>query len=196
MNIQLGETDELSQIDGQAKNIILTIEGKRMIVPLDKPLSWLVELSEKIGNKAPVVLGGGGPQRPAESRPGETINTLIEMQRNDTVKFLGFMVDGVRTESEDNSDLVMNGLYKVIETDGPYVHIVNPDSDFPIRMTAYKSDFVIVEKGQRVTHVKRVFEMTSKCSGCNKDMALEKQPEGNYSGTCPVCNTVNVSPVQ
>lgn len=186
MKIEFLETDDTGE------HVIIVIDGRRKIIPTSKTVKEIMET--KFLHTAPAVLDGDRPSGPVEIQPGDTLNVSTQIQRNDTVKFLGFPQEDGTMGGDESGDLVAGGLYKVIDVNKYTVAIINPASDFPIRLTVNKANLVLVEKGERVTQKKQVFEMLAKCT-CGQDMALEKQKEGNYMGICPKCHEIKVSPV-
>lgn len=190
MNIQFLEHDGLLQDDGLPKIVVVSVDGVKFPYETSKTIVELFKDAERV-KKAPAVLQRDSLQRPVDSQAGDTIehNKSSSMQRNDTVKYLGVLKDGVRMSAQDNPDLIMGELYKVIEVKKDIVTICKPDSDFPIRLNIAKTDLVIVEKGERVTQKKQEYEIIKSCTQCGETNALTLRGD-EYIGECLKCHIV------
>lgn len=185
MKIEFLEHDGMLQEDGLPKIVVVSVDGVKFPYETNKSIVELFKDAEKIKHKAPADSRGDGLKRPVESRPGQTIQTNA-IQRNDTVRFLGVLVDGKRM-GDETGDLKVDGLYKVMEVGKDGVAIIDPECDFPIRLNVKKSDLVLVEKGQRVTEKKSNYEVVRACL-CGQMIALELKGD-NYEGVCVACKS-------
>lgn len=214
MDIRFHEDDGLLQPDGLPKIVVVSVDGVRFPYETSKTIAELYEQVIKIPKSAIKALeeikslGGcmcGRGEWCESCQPSSALNkarniasealapreTASIIQRADIVRYKGHYEDGQLIEDPEG-ELVAGREYYVLAVDKKTVAIIDHSAPVPIRLTVLKTDVELVRKGERVTHKKSVFEKLATCS-CGEVAALERRPDGSYSGTCIKCNEALVA---
>jgi len=184
MRIEILEGDEYLYEDGKARNIILVIDGKRMIMPTNKTIQELCDIVKK--------LGGITPQVKKEIIQEEEVTEFISdpniIQRGDIVKYIGEV-------SEDNRDLTLVDEYVVIPDEdgrvsGKNLHIMSKTHPVPIRLVVKKEWVKLLRKNTDKPAIKKtICEAIVKCDKCQQEVALILA-DSKYTGKCLKCGAV------
>ncbi len=200
MNIILMEGDELAQPDGKPKNIYLSINGKKMILPTSKTILDLLDIGKGIEpSKEPIVESASieTQEMPIAEVPVIPVDHSIKIQREDLVKCV--MVNE-RLAKEDKSDLTLGTIYRVIKIS--QMGITNPDTQqmefivdhyeviednapVPRRIYAFPGEVELYQKSKRKKIGKDYkFSEVMKCECGTSNALILDEAKNKYTGIC------------
>lgn len=184
LKIEFGENDGYLHADGEPRIFNFWVTGPgglRQMFPCasDVTIGEFHKAAQAAFLKSSTIQADPSDTRPVEvARPrvvaDEARASVIE--RNDLVKYIG--------KPDEAGELAVNGEYRVIEAGRDSLAIIDPTAPTPIRLTVFKSDVVLIEKGKRVTTKIEQFETTHLCT-CGQVVAMVC-PRGAqvYTGPC------------
>jgi hypothetical protein len=212
MHIELMEGDELTQPDGKPRNIFLSIEGKKMILPTNKTILDLLDIGKGIEpSKATLepLIPLKTENKPIVEEQPKAKDLTGEIQREDLVKCI-FVKE--RFKDKGGAELIESGLilgkiYRVLKVSKvgvtepgtnelvwliKHYELIDDKAEIPTRIYAFPGEVELFQKrGAPLEKIMVPSEMFT-CS-CGTINALLLDTEKNkYIGKCgnPDCGKV------
>jgi hypothetical protein len=191
MRIELLEDDSLAN-GGKAKNIVVSIDGNRMILPIRTKLSELVEMVKK-ANLIPIPVK---EENVPVIAPEAIKQALLEgsIEKEDIVRCIHVME---RAQGAD-VDIRVGGEYRVLgikkisvngQTLPEHYDIIDDNAPIPRRVMVWPSEIMLLRKHVPGPKKVLVFEERTICGFCGEDNALILDKSKNkYCGVCTKCH--------
>jgi hypothetical protein len=189
MKLELLETDSLSN-KGVAKNIVVSIDGRRIILPIKTTLQGLLELVRKAGLKPQTDIHTEMLVKESTKAIDDTIiNATSEIQKEDIVKCVRVLE---RAQGAD-VDIRMGGEYRVLgmkkivsggQTVVEHYEVVDDNAPVPRRVMVSPVEVVLLRKHVAGPKKVLVYEEMFPCK-CGEPCALTLDAVKNkYIGQC------------
>jgi hypothetical protein len=189
MKLELLETDSLSN-KGVAKNIVVSIDGRRIILPIKTTLQGLLELVRKAGLKPQTDIHTEMLVKESTKAIDDTIiNATSEIQKEDIVKCVRVLE---RAQGAD-VDIRMGGEYRVLgmkkivsggQTVVEHYEVVDDNAPVPRRVMVSPVEVVLLRKHVAGPKKVLVYEEIFPCE-CGEPTACTLDSIKNkYIGQC------------
>ena len=187
MKLELLETDSLSN-KGVAKNIVVSIDGRRIILPIKTTLAGLLALAQKEDLKAlPIEMSAITPIIGANAQIQPINEGVIE--KEDVVKCVRVLERAVGADV----DIRMGGEYRVLgmkkivsggQTVVEHYEVVDDNAPVPRRVMVSPVEVVLLRKHVQGPKKVLVYEEMFPCK-CGEAVVCELDPLKNkYIGNC------------
>jgi len=211
MRIELLEGDELCQPDGKPKNIYISLEGRKMIIPTSKTILDLLELGKGITPaKEPIA-----PVIALETQKSAIVEDTAKpipgvIEREDIVRCVKVIVEQLAGGAQPAArDIAVGGQYRVLSihandiadpSGSGEIHrvptsydVVDDSAPIKRRITVFPSEIELLRKHTAREKKVLVFEERMKCPVCEEDNVVLCADHRNdvhknkYTGVCKKC---------
>lgn len=187
MKLELLETDSLSN-KGVAKNIVVSIDGRRIILPIKTTLAGLLALAQKEDLKAlPIEMSAISPVIAPQPQIQPINEGIIE--REDIVRCVRVLE---RAQGAD-VDIRMGGEYRVLgmkkivsggQTVVEYYEVVDDNAPVPRRVMVSPVEVVLLRKHTPGPKKVLVYEEMFTCECGEPNGLILDQKLNKYTGKC------------
>jgi hypothetical protein len=222
LKIELGAGDGVTYEDGKDRHIIAIIDGKQLILPVEKTLEEIVRIGERLSKKPKYTPG----HPPTDPRLTNEVDVVVhpamevpensnEIQVGDIVLYQPKGIAGGYTPEERcemmNGKLQIGAQYRVLalpEDDSGSIDIINDQAPSPQRITIGRFEVVLHKKTPKVhVQVKQQFEQILDCpNGCKLTkksgdiigpetvVLIREEGQDHYEGQCQTCKQTFTAP--